>query len=499
MLWEAFIHGLEYPGSNSIILRKTIPDLKRTVIDKFLAEIPREAYESYNHSDHIVYFHPDPVTKAVSKLYLSACERDADVGKFLSTEYVFIGFEELGEFSFAIWDALEGRNRCSIPGSRACMVGVTNPMGPGYSWIRKLWIDGMCIHKVKRNYYCEDCGTTARIDASKTIKLLGIDPEKYSQDDYEYFHSMVEDNPVYARNKEYLATLEKSPNRDRIRWGKLDVRSGDYFENFDPSRHMRFKQEFVFQQWQPHWVGWDYGFGHYACINFMTKALFKDVVRGTMRMVNVTVRELVLHKNTPKEQAEALIMAIPRLPEDKGGGYAWNVEQIHFSWERFIKTQGDFTIADEVGDILAAAGLPRPTRSNTDRVAGWQKMYDLLDSDEWFIIGGDDGCPVLLESIPILQRGNGVDASIEDVVKPKGISLPDDMGDASRYAIAGALLDAEDVPESVKLQARLAAIKDPMAKFMAGYKIHNEQRRRETVGPKPPSLPTWAAKLRPNK
>jgi phage terminase large subunit len=517
LLWEAFIHGLEYPGSNSLILRKTIPDLKRTVIDKFLSTIPREAYESYNATDHIVYFHPQPCIHGVlakqpcekcpggratggaqSKLYLSACERDADVGKFLSTEYVFIGFEELGEFSFAIWDALEGRNRCSVPGSRACMVGVTNPMGPGYSWIKKLWIDGLCEHKVKRGEFCQDCGTLARIDAKKTIKLLGIDPEKYNQDDYEYIHSTVDDNPVYANNKEYIATLEKSPNRDRIRWGRLDVRSGDYFENFDPSRHMRFKQEFIFQAWQPFWVGWDYGFGHYACINFMTKALFKDPARRIVRMVNVTVRELVLQKNTPKEQAEALIMAIPRLPEEQGGGYAWNVEQIHFSWERFMKTQGDFTIADEVGDVLAAAGLPRPTRSNTDRIAGWQKMFDLLDSDEWFIIGGDDGCPTLLESIPLLQRGNGIDASIEDVVKPKGISLPDDMGDAARYAIAGALLEEEDVPESVRIQERLAAIKDPMAKFMAGYKIHNEQKRRETVGVKPPSLPTWASKLRGN-
>ena len=138
MLWEAFIHGLEYPGSNSLILRKTIPDLKRTVVDKFLSVIPREAYQTYNHTDHIVYFHPDPKTGQQSKLYLSACERDADVGKFLSTEYVFIGFEELGEFSFAVWDALAGRNRCPIPGSRACMVGVTNPMGIGWSWIKKL-------------------------------------------------------------------------------------------------------------------------------------------------------------------------------------------------------------------------------------------------------------------------------------------------------------------------------------------------------------------------
>lgn len=497
MLWEAVIHCLVYPGSNALILRKTIPDLKRTVIDKFLAMIPREVYETYNHTDHIVYFRPDKKTGAQSKLYLSACERDAEVGKFLSTEFVFIGFEELGEFSFAVWDALEGRNRCPVPGSRPCMVGVTNPMGVGWSWIKKLWVDGQCMHKVKRGELCMECGQTARIDASKVVSLLGIDPDKFNQDDYEYIHSTVDDNPVYSKNAEYIATLEKSPNRDRIRWGKLDAMSGLYFENWDPSRHMKFKEEFIFQPWQPVWVGWDYGFGHYACIVFMTKALYRDPVRnGQMRMVNVTIRELVLHKNTPAEQAAALILAIPRLPEEQGGGYAWNVEQIHFSWERFMKTTGDFTVADEVAGILQAAGLPAPTRSNTDRIAGWQKMFDLLDTDEWFVVGGDNGCPTLLESIPLLQRGNGTNASIEDVVKPKGISLADDMGDACRYAIAGALLDEADKPESVKLQEKLAAIKDPMAKFTAAYRARNEQERKQTQAARPISLPTWAAKLR---
>lgn len=469
MLWEAVFHALEFPGSNGLILRKTIPDLKRTVIDKFLSSIPRELYDVYNHTDHIVYFHPDPVTGAQSKLYLSACERDADIGKFLSTEYVFIGFEELGEFSFAVWDALTGRNRCPVPGSRPCMVGVTNPMGIGWGWIKKLWVD----HQ----------------------PFIGMDKEFYNAADYEYVHSTVHDNPVYANNQEYIRTLKASPKRGIIYEGRLDTVSGQYFENWDASRHIKFKQELIFQDWQPSWGSWDYGFGHYACMLLFTKALYKDCSRlneqgqPTLRTVNVTFGELYLHKNTPKEQAGALIAMIEGF---RSQGLALRVDQIHFSWERFIKTQGDFTIADEVGDILAAAGLPRPMRSNTDRIAGWQKMYDLLDTDEWFIT---TDCPVLIESIPLLVRGDGMKVSIEDVVKPKGMSLSDDMGDTARYGIAGALLDASDKPEDVKIRERLAAIKDPMARFMQGYKIHKEQERRQNVV-KPPSVPTWAHRVR---
>lgn len=410
LLIEAFMHGLEFPGSESIILRKTIPDLKRTVISKFLSDIPRSLYQRYNETDHIVYFHPVPEKDArgrltgkmlQSKLYFAACERDEDVGKYLSTEYVFIGFEELGEFSFGVWDAMCGRNRCPIPGSRSCMAAATNPMGVGWSWIKKLWVD----HK----------------------PFKGMDAEKYNAKDYEYIHSTVDDNPIYSKDKEYVAALERSPNRERIRYGKLDAVSGQYFDNWEPARHVRKREDFIFQKWQTYVLGWDYGFGHYAVMVWLTKALLKPRWEGEKpKIVNVFTRELYLHENTPKQQAEAVISAIPRLQKDgEDAGYAETVESVHLSWERFNRTVSDYTVAQEIGDLLAAAGLPRPVSSNrVERVAGWMKMYQLFDTDELFVL---DDCETIIESIPQLVRH---ETKLEDVKKPKGLSLTDDVGDA---------------------------------------------------------------------
>lgn len=506
---EAIFHALEYPGSDSIILRKTIPDLKRTVIDKFLSDVPRWVYQFYNQSDHIVYFHPQPEIgvdgKATgkmlqSKLRFGACERESDVSKYLSTEYVFIGFEELGEFSFAIWDALAGRNRCPIPGARPTMAGATNPMGIGWSWIKKLWKDRKPIQ--------------------------GMDASKWNPNDYEYFHSTVDQNPIYAQDKEYIATLERSPLRDKIRWGKLDSVSGQFFDNWEPKRHCRPASDFLFEDWQPVWCGWDWGFSHYACIVFFTKAILKPRWDGEKpKRVNVALKELVLsgagdsqrEGNTAEEQTKALISAIPRVkqkgqqagdpfdeeqPEELENqyGYKWHIDSIHFSWERFNRTTSNRTVADEVGELLQAAGLPMPTRSNTDRVAGWQKMYDLLDTDDLFVILGDDGsgCPTLAEAMPMLVRGDGVTHSMEDVIKPKGLSLNDDISEAARYAIAGTLLDPEDVPESVKLRQRLAAIKDPMARAVAAYKNYNETQAKERRPQRPITVPTWYRKVKPD-
>ena len=504
LLMEAVAYCLECPGVNAIILRKTMPDLKRTVIDKFESDVPKRFYEfgsakrgTFNKSDHIVYWPPrtveelDPVTmtpvidpltrkprlvKRQSKLYFAACETEKDIGKYLSTEFAFVGFEELGEFSYAIYDALEQRNRCTIPGVVPRMGAATNPMGIGWSWIKKLFID-------KKPCY-------------------GMDAALYNPKDYFYVHSTVDDNPILSKDLAYVRGLEKSALRDRIRWGSLEVTTGQYFENWDVTRHYRPWSDFEFEPWQPVWVGWDYGFGHFAVMIFMTKAWLKPRWEGdSRRLVNVAIREIILQGATPEAQTQSLIASIPRLKDEDGddAGYAEDIESIHFSWERFNKVSSNRTIADEVTEILQLAGLPPVTRSNTDRVAGWTKIYSMLDADEFFVIKPDglhQGCPELAEALPLLVRGEGITTSLEDVIKPKGASLPDDLGDACRYAVAGVLLEQGEKPRDVLLREKLAGIKDPVAKFAAGYKEWIKTNRPNPWrGPNGPSVPSWVNKV----
>lgn len=527
LLMEAIFHALEFPGSNSIIVRKTVPDLKRTVIDKFLSDVPKALYErgsqergTYNASDHIVYFPPvpqfnkdgSPILGALgkpemrqSKLYFAACERIEDVGKFLSTEFVYIGFEELGEFPFLIWDAFEGRNRCSIPGARPCMAGATNPFGIGWGWIQQLWI--------------------------KKKPVKGMDPEKYNPQQYWFIHSTVDDNPIYRENKEYIETLEKSPMRDKIRWGKLDSVSGQYFANWDDKRHVRALTDFVFEPWQPVWIGWDYGFGHYAVITFWTKATLKPRLEiERPKLVNVTIGEIILHEKTIEEQSEALVGRLPRIGQiiqmhkmasknpfnptvhqmtqeeidvyeaEDNPMPAAPVEAIYLSWERFIAskkgTNGQKrSVADDAGDILAANGIVRPVRANTDRVAGWTKMYSMLEYDDWFIIGAE--CPTLIECVPLAVRGDGITVSLEDVVKPKGLSLEDDVNESARYGCSGLLLDEGEKPAEIKLRDKLAGIEDPMRRHIEAYKAYNQHNAAQRRPPNEVIVPSWYRKVRP--
>jgi hypothetical protein len=524
LLWEGVFHCLEYPGTESIILRTKFVDLELTVINKFKSQIPHEIYDRYDEEERVVYFHRQRRRRynedgwvhrtklkgcikrvkeadcfdqrltytsqceycqefeiVQSKLHFGACNLDKDVNKYLSTEFVYIGFEEMGEFTFTIFDALCNRNRCTYPGSRPCVAGATNPMGRGWPFIKKLFIDKKPLRE--------------------------MDAEHYSPDDYFYIHSTVEDNPYQFKDKEYVKKLLASPNRQKVYYGDIKTVSGNYFgEVFDPERHIQPRSAFKFLNFQSFVIGWDYGFGHYAVILWLTKAILHPQEKwGWLkpRTVNVFTRELVLREKEPKDQVDALISAIPveRDPSGEIIGFAEQVDSIHFSWERFNRTTSQYTVAQEVTDLLGTRNLPAVTSSNhVERVAGWTKMHSAFDQDELFLLaveqGTNQGCPCLQEAIPALIRGDGVTVSMEDVVKPKGLSLNDDCGDAARYAIAGLLIEPDQKPERQKREEEIAAIKDPMARAVAAYTQYNKDREAERRPQKEVILPSWTRKIK---
>jgi len=91
-----------------------------------------------------------------------------------------------------------------------------------------------------------------------------------------------------------------------------------------------------------------------------------------------------------------------------------------------------------------------------------------------------------------LVRGNGVTCSLEDVVKPKGVSLEDDCGDSLRYAVAGVLLDEGEKPKEQKLREKLAGIKDPFRRHVEQFRAYNEEQACQRKANMPTkTVPTW--------
>lgn len=79
-LIDALLYASQYPGSKQLILRRTFPELERSLIRTALELYPREIY-TYNSSKHTLTF------KTKSIIDFGYCDTDKDVIKYQSLEY----------------------------------------------------------------------------------------------------------------------------------------------------------------------------------------------------------------------------------------------------------------------------------------------------------------------------------------------------------------------------------------------------------------------------
>src|SRR5207244_11380046 len=98
------------------------------------------------------------------------------------------------------------------------------------------------------------------------------------------------------------------------------------------------------------------------------------------------------------------------------------ITELFLSPDAFAHRTSEASIAEQLGDVLVANGLPRPAAADDDRIGGWQLMYQLLESNAWVIT---DNCEKLIECIPQLVRD---ERRFEDISKVDG----DDPADAAR-------------------------------------------------------------------
>src|SRR5215831_6816356 len=109
LLWEAISQCLLVPGANCLLLRRTLTAMEKGGIeDLFKKQVPRSLYRRYNATKHVITFYNG------SNLLFGHVKTDADLPQYQGAEFVFIGWEELTQFTYRQWDFLKGSNRCPI-------------------------------------------------------------------------------------------------------------------------------------------------------------------------------------------------------------------------------------------------------------------------------------------------------------------------------------------------------------------------------------------------
>jgi len=432
LLWEAISQCLLVPGANCLLLRRTLTAMEKGGIeDLFKKQVPRLLYRSYNATKHVITFYNG------SNLFFGHVKTDADLLQYQGAEFLFIGWEELTQFTYSQWDFLKGSNRCPIKtyehkgrmyAARPRMAGGTNPNGKGSGWVKALWI---------------------------TKKPVGEMAAKYNPTEYEAIHSTYEDNLVYRDDANYIASLQSIVDPVlRQAWipGSWDILAGQFFQNWDPAQHVKSFGQCVFESWQPRWISIDWGFEHATVVLWWTRVRIKtDLDQKAERTVLLCYRQLVMRQMN--EQLVAERIAAANHTGDKGDP----IQHIYLSPDRFSKIDQHHSIADKMGDIFVQYDLPRPERANNRRVDGWRLCYTLLDTDGLAVL---DNCPDVIDSIPKLMRD---EKNIEDAQK-EGNELFLDVCESFRYGVMS-YGSEQAIPREVQIQREIMSIKDNTQKY----------------------------------
>jgi hypothetical protein len=508
LLWEAIRQANHYDGVDTLLLRRTFPELESSLVAYFRRDVPREFYKNYNDTKHIVTWLNGSTTR------FGHCAHESDVYQYQGAEYLFIGLDELTHFTLKQWQFLTSRNRCPVPGTFPNMAGATNPGNIGHAWVKALWIDRRPPPGMDQ--------AAAR---------------QYDPRDYDFTRATVADNPIYADDEEYHRTLDALPTHLRRAFleGDWDVFAGQYFDVLDLARHSarlasvpgvvarprfagagqatnlqlgaqrsrtpgndchpesatadegsvaarthkctsvpashtdpsailagypqddttpRAAPTIFLEPWWPRWISIDWGFEHPSAALWHTAA-----PDGTI----ITYREFVQNHLSPRMLAAAIA--------ERSAGE--RISAIYLSPDAFAARTNEDTIAEQLARGFALEHLPRPDPADDERIGGWMLMYELLRQDAWIIT---DNCEQLLETLPTLTRDTQNNS--EDCLKCDG----DDVADAARYGIKSRLAPRRS--EFAGVDAELArrgeriAAEDPTSRAIWMRKLEADSRRR---------------------
>jgi hypothetical protein len=479
LLGEALYTCFQYPGADCLLIRRDYPELEKGLILDFKETVPKKFYK-YNDSKHIVTF-PNG-----SHIFFGHLQNQSErsLSQYLSSAFVWIGIDEMGQFSYEAYSFLSWRNRINKGCGADCegfmpvprMGGATNPLGPGYGFIKTMWVDHKPVTQLGQ--------TVKRHDGKYYQNVHGKDEIVFDPHDYVYVHSTILDNPAQlAKDPDYINKLMRQPPamRQKILYGDLNAIAGAYFQNFVYDRHIlqlpRDHELIQWQDWQPIWIGLDWGLAHHSAVYWFTRALVKGI-DGKWKNKVVCFREHVV--NETNHGTLVAQIAAKMTPAEIA-----RCKYIFLSPERFSRsgdTDPSKAIGNQMGQAFHELGLPYCSPAVNRRVDGAVFLYNLLETGDIVIL--EDECPHLIRTLQTVVRD---EKNLEDVFKAE--TIEDDCYDGWRYGLVS-MLHEKGKPEAIREQEKIASIADPTARMMYAYQVKLKHDKREK-SVKPKFVPRW--------
>lgn len=354
-----------YAGIKVLIVRKTYPELYNNHIMPLQSELSGIA--KYHDGKKMFTFPNGSIIK------FGYCKADSDVEQYQGAEYDVIFIDEATNLD-EMW----------LRKIVVCCRGVNdfpkrvyftcNPGGRSHHYIKRLFID--------RKYEA------------------GEDPE-----DYSFIQALPQDNPVLLKKQpDYIRQLESLPSKLRDAWlyGKWDVFSGQFFEEFidDPRHYQDREWTHVIDPLSDTqirrmniWRSYDFGYNKpFSCGWWGIDA--DGVVYRLLELYGCT--------NTPNE-------GIKLTPHEQFTKIR-EIEDQH-PWLKGKKIQGvadpaiwDASSGESTAETASKHGIYFNPGDNS-RIAGWMQMryrmqFDINGRARMYIF---KNCKAFIRTIPILQ------------------------------------------------------------------------------------------------
>lgn len=410
ILWHAYHLSLKYPGHHSLLLRRTFPMLRRTLILKSW-----------------MFFNPDDGCRwrAADKQWLfdngsliefGHCATLDDTYNYMSAEYDVIMVDEATEMLSEQWEMLRTRNRCSVEkrniGIWPHMVGAGNPGGRSHRYFKDRFVTPY-YQNGEQEVFDEPI-----IDDETGEQAVGEDGSPLSLK-LAFVPSTVYDNP--HQDADYRRRLEgqKGTRRRMYLLGDWDVFEGQYFPEFSRESHVIADFD-VPDDWV-RFRGLDYGrTDPFACLWAAVDPEGFIVVYREAYQAGLNISEQTDRVNTLSgTERISYTMADPSVFHTIGGK--------------------DGSMYRQYVD----SGFPMPLRpANNDRLAGWNRVREFLavepdvDPPPWaqkppgktprlFVMAS---CRNLIRTIPEMQH---------DENRPEDLDTDqeDHLVDALRYML----------------------------------------------------------------
>lgn len=391
--------ALNWPGSTSILFRKTEREVKENHVNKFRAEVPemmpdgQRLYTWNGEEMCAIWFNG-------SRTYFGYLRLEEDVFRYQGPEYDCMIFEEATHYTWSMVNWLtSNRLRATVPGVTPFCLYPSNPGGQGHIWYKRLFIE----------------------------KLYHADADEHAED-YAFLQAFLADNRVLReRDPRYERRLNRmsEPWRSWLRDGDFGAGAGGAFAELD--RHVHLVKPFPVP---PHWIqfgafDWGYrhpfSFGHYALDE--DGGIYKLNTITGQRLAPTDIFDRIKH-SVPLEKLSWIVAGHDLWAQSKARGI-----EGESLWETFCN----------LGMICQHADI--------HRIQGYQRLVSVL---AWKTVDdGKRGLPRLRfvdtpgNDLCFRQIGNmvSVDGAGEDVLKVDADEAGDggdDLYDETRYAVMSA-------------------------------------------------------------